>query len=87
MSNSLDLSRSGPTLCWPWSGLKLFAKVISSRQKWPLAGNIADVAEDNRKMQFFFLFHTINIVHLAHLKHLIETLRMSTHTLCFLDEI
>ena len=31
-------SRSGPTKCRAWSGSKLFAKVISRRQKSPLAG-------------------------------------------------
>ena len=31
-------SRSGPTFCWAWSGSKLFAKVISRRQKSPPAG-------------------------------------------------
>ena len=31
-------SRSGPTLCWAWSGSKLFAKIISRRQKSPLPG-------------------------------------------------
>ena len=30
-------SRSGPTFCRPWSGSKLFAKVISRWQKSPLA--------------------------------------------------
>ena len=30
-------SRSGSMFCWAWSGSKLFAKVISRRQKLPLA--------------------------------------------------
>ena len=33
-------SRSGPTFCRSWSGSKLFAKVISRRQKPPLAKKI-----------------------------------------------
>ena len=31
-------SRSGPMVCWAWSGSKMFAKVISRRQKLPLRG-------------------------------------------------
>ena len=30
-------SRSGPTFCWPWSGSKLFEKVVNRRQKLLLA--------------------------------------------------
>ena len=40
-------SRSGPTSCGPLSGSKLFAKVISKRQKSPLASK--DVKANNNR--------------------------------------
>ena len=58
-------SRSGPTICWSWSGSKLFAKVISRRQKALRARNelgpnryeaikVSSAADDILKFQIFF---------------------------------
>ena len=37
-------SRSGPTLCWSWSGSKLFSKVISRRQVATSMGRVKGVS-------------------------------------------
>ena len=66
-------SRSGPTKCQSWSGSKLFAKVISRRQKLPLARKDQKKSCLQMKMSLVVTINEKKMLYgLAHLKNTIS---------------